>query len=180
MNYSLSIIAILFLTQGLCQDTIFWNMRDTLTWDDFKAVPNYASNAGAMTATGYRIEINPINKGTCVVISTFFECHRSWVFYLDSLSLAHENRHFRIAEIGRRRMIRELINTDFTGKNVNDEVKKVYARFRAEVVKMNEDFDAAVPDPRDPETEALYFQRIDTWLNELEEYSQDSVIIHLK
>ena len=97
------------------EETMTWNESRKLTWADFKAQPNYDSNAVALTASGITFGYSVKTSGKRIVdFSTTVEAHfypkKSWHFKdkSDAYILGHEQLHFDITELYARKFRQQL------------------------------------------------------------------------
>jgi len=110
------------------EEKIFWTDSLELSWEMFKEKRTGYSYMKAMTHSGIMYEVD-VNKGQMVInIKSYFIYGKSWVMkgYKKPELLAHEQIHFHIAEIYKRKLdeICEKYRVDYqTFKNKNYQQK---------------------------------------------------------
>ncbi len=108
-------LVLLFVGESSYDDTITWDASRKLTWLDFKAAPNFKSEAIALTASGitfgYSVKTSDarITDFSTTVEAEFYR-NKSW--YLkgkaDAYILRHEQLHFDITELYARKFRAQL------------------------------------------------------------------------
>jgi hypothetical protein len=85
-------------------DTITWDASRKLTWLDFKATPNYESDAVALTASGitFGYSVKTADQGIVdfsATVEAEFYPNKSWYIKEkgDDYILSHEQLHFDIS-----------------------------------------------------------------------------------
>jgi hypothetical protein len=97
---------LLAILHGNAQDTLWWKPAYKLTWNDFRGKPDLRSNFLALSSAG--ISYNIFYNKTSIQVSAeaFFVRSKSWrKFTADSSLLRHEQGHFDITEIYRRKLL---------------------------------------------------------------------------
>lgn len=124
-----------------------WRANDKLTWNNFKAAPDYSHPFAAITYSGmsYGFSADVVNGEIYVnyKVNCFFVASKSWVkrrYENDEKLLKHEQLHFDITELYTRKFREELSKMTFT-KNVKTEIKALYKRITNEKVSFQEKYD---------------------------------------
>lgn len=114
------------------KDTIFYDARRKLTWNDFKGAPPPQARWGAMTASGFSFNSSMEDDGSLltvnIVVYTFFIPHESWKRsdIHSAYHLEHEQGHFDITYIGACRLVAELKKARFTTANYQQRINAVF------------------------------------------------------
>src|SRR5690554_3197936 len=94
---------------------IYWNANRKLKWSDFQGSPSkYKTyvDKGYVAMTRPRLSVIPDLRDSVVIlnISNIFLRYESWSLkeYQTSLLLSHEQGHFDINEISKRRIVKEI------------------------------------------------------------------------
>jgi hypothetical protein len=105
-SYFLFFLLCTFQPSVVEEPVIVWNANYKLTWQDFKARPNRASSAVAITASGitFGFSIDEVDKKVvrfATEIETHFYPEKSWYKPKDANThiLGHEQLHFDITEL---------------------------------------------------------------------------------
>jgi len=165
------IIFILFFISSqflVAQDEeLLWNVDKKLTWNDFKATPDYNHPYAAITYSGmsYGFSADVINGEVYVnyKINCFFVANKSWVkkrYKGDKELLKHEQLHFDITELYTRKFREVLSKMTFTDK-VKSEMKAVYKRITKEKVSFQEKYDLETDHSKNKSAQKRWQLKID-------------------
>lgn len=113
------------------QEGIPWQPQFSLSWKNFTGTIPKGLTASATTASGISYDFSTFYEGNELKIdfrvSAYFYPNLSW--YKPELcndkTLLHEQLHFDITELFRRKMSKKLTTTKFT-KKVKEEVRQIY------------------------------------------------------
>jgi hypothetical protein len=148
----ISLVLIFFLSQLalFSQDKpdILWNSENKLTWENFEKRVGQGSFYKAFTYSGIRYNIDAPVDSIIITLEAYFLPNESWV-YLDSQTdrlLNHEQRHFDIAEVYRRRMREEMQKfkipvTEFMSHGYDDDAKEIFERLYGEMEAKQKEYD---------------------------------------
>lgn len=127
MQKSAFLIALLIIPIiGLAQQKISWKEGERLTWADFRAKPDNATNLKAITDSGMGISFTCEGGKPVVSITCNFNPERSWTKEHQSEALLrHEQLHFDITELYARK-IRKLLSTFTNCVELNKKIKQLY------------------------------------------------------
>jgi hypothetical protein len=115
-------------------DTIYHNANRPLTWDDFQGQPDEASEAGAVTASGFAYTANIRSSSKIfklnIFIYTFFNKKNSWKKpkIMSDYHLRHEQLHFDITRIAAQNFRTMLLAANFTRENYSQLLKSVWQK----------------------------------------------------
>ncbi|NRD20584.1 DUF922 domain-containing protein [Winogradskyella eckloniae] len=117
---------VLFISSETNEETLTWDAANKLTWADFKAKPDYDSDAVALTASGITFGYGVKTSGKRIVefsstVETHFYPNKSWYKKEESNVhiLRHEQLHFDITELYSRKLRQQI-----TKLQVNQNIKK--------------------------------------------------------
>ncbi|MES2647099.1 MAG: DUF922 domain-containing protein [Bacteroidota bacterium] len=127
----MKLLRIIFFLLLLCknlpsvaQDTLFWKAADTLTWNDFKGMPNRSARYLAISATGITYTYRYTDAGLNFQVRAFFVRSKSWRNYGTDLKvLKHEQGHFDITEIYARKLASQMQQLKPTKSNFRKSVE---------------------------------------------------------
>lgn len=150
MPYKSLILCLLLLvfTKNTNDEAMTWSEARKLTWSDFKANPDYNSNAVALTASGITFGYSVKTSGKRIVdFSTTVEAHfypnKSW--YLKNKSdkhiLGHEQLHFDITELYARKF-RQQLERLVVNQNVKEQMTRLHTAINEAVNETQKRYDA--------------------------------------
>ena len=125
---------------------IRWNEQRDLTWADFKAIPDESISFSANTNSGMGYTWNYSNSNGKPELNhevyTNFYPNLSWVKDIqnEEYLLAHEQLHFDISELHSRKLRMKLQEYEI-GRNIRQDLKKIYKAVESERVSMQNRFD---------------------------------------
>ncbi len=109
---------------------IAWDKNHTLSWSDFKGKADNYSSLDAYTMLGIELEVLGQKNGKVDMgVFGYFEKNKSWVKSKEKTAslLSHEQRHFDLCEIYRRKMIEKLeAKNPYSFKGFSDEVSAIF------------------------------------------------------
>ena len=121
-------------------DTIQWNENSQLNFSDFKAKP-FGSFQGN-TYAGITLDFNQDEKGIHLFLFTIFFCKNSFLKDTSINLLNHEQLHFDITEIYKRKLLQQLSQKDFSKeKNSSTAIQKIYNDVNVELNKEQDLYD---------------------------------------
>ena len=175
------VVFILFLMSFqflVAQDEeLSWSANEKLTWDNFKASPDYSHPYAAITYSGmsYGFSADVINGEVYVNynVNCFFVANKSWVkrrYLGDKELLKHEQLHFDITELFTRKFRATLSKMTFTD-NVKAEIKAVYKRITNEKVSFQEKYDLETDHSKNEAAQKRWQLNIDLELQKLLEFA---------
>lgn len=127
---------------------IHWSPQRKLTWDDFKGTLSATSyfNFGAVSSCDLKMETNRLSvfKKPKFYTEAVFNCYISWVRPRargDSTTLAHEQCHFDIAELYRRKLQQQLQQPGISVLELEEAVKRMSRDIGKQMAKRNDVYD---------------------------------------
>lgn len=126
-------------------DTVFYNPKRPLTWEDFTGRPRFNNYAASIFASISYEGNSWIEEGEVIVdlvFKTYMLKSSSWVKGTNnSYGLNHEQRHFDIARIIMERLKEKVSNMDLQPHNYDRKVSFHYLEAYREMNKMQEQYD---------------------------------------
>ncbi len=150
---------------------IRWNQESRLSINDFRGLPDDASKAVAITASGvsYQLaaEINNNEVHVDCNIGAYFYPNESWykVHLADGKTLGHEQLHFDISELMAREFRRRVKEKKFSA-NVKREVKVIYKEVTDSLNKLQNLYDKETNFSINDEQQELWRHKIAKALEE--------------
>lgn len=145
MKYSLFVL----LFFSIIGDTIFNDKF--IYWDDgfflkkchFKGKPELASTYSAVSYTGFSKSLFFEGSFVSVEIKSYFNCEKSWIkMELATIELLrHEQTHFNITEMYRRKLNEELLSFKFNMPKVKHQFDSIYEQSKSKLKFFQEKYD---------------------------------------
>lgn len=99
------------ITSSFAQkDLIRFNETELLKWSDFSGTIDSTSKFSAYALSYLGYDLIPFADGYILSTGAFLSPDSSWVRHRTEYGLVHENYHFKLTEIVRRRMLKEVYN----------------------------------------------------------------------
>ena len=133
-KYLFTFAVLLFSSQPTINKTesarIAWDKNYHLEWKDFKANVDRRSSLDAYTMLGLSLEVVSQNNGKIDMgVFGYFEKNKSWVKKSEKTKrlLAHEQKHFDLCEVYRRKLIKKLeANSPYSFDGFSNEVQTIF------------------------------------------------------
>lgn len=147
LGYLLFFLAIPMITFSQeKQEKIQWQEEFLLDWNDFKAQPDKSNSFSANTNSGigYSWSYSTASGKPVLLHEVFtnFYPNLSWVKEIKNKEylLAHEQLHFDISELHARKLRKALDDYEI-GRNIRQDLKRIYNNIESERVAMQNRFD---------------------------------------
>jgi signal recognition particle GTPase len=165
-------------------DHIYWNKTFTLEWTDFQGVPPDTKSSAALSniAIPYGFETYSDGRVTINVNACFIKS-KSWSIpkFQNNLLLQHEQLHFDIAELIRRKIVKALIDADITVDNAEAVMKSIMKHYWAgEYKQLQEQYDAESNFSRFISKQIEWNNKIAEELEKLDAYKYTELTLGLK
>lgn len=165
--------------------SIVWNENTDLTWNDFKARPNKVSHFKALTSTSISLGVNYENTTLTIDITNEFYPKKSWTKVEGEKSqnlLAHESLHFDISELFARKLRQKVLETKFKsrGQKLINEISSLYQETMRELEKVQRAYDKETDHSVKKEIQDKWELKIKKQLNELNKYSESTIVLQVK
>jgi len=156
-------------------NTIQWESDHKLEWQYFAGLPQAGSHHHALTASGISIDMKQSSEDSVsITIDANFYPKRSWLKKgkeTDHL-LNHEQRHFDIAEIYRRKLVKSILTSGILKtKSINEDIDKVYTDNDAALRSYQNKYDEETKHSQRQGIQDQWNTRVDEELLSLEEYN---------
>ncbi len=164
-------------------DRIYWSKNYTLEWIDFIAEAPQTKSAAALSSLALPYSVESYSDGKTVIqINACFVKSKSWVVpkHKNNLLLQHEQLHFDIAELNRRKIVKAITEASMTIESVNVVINAILEQFWSEDYKlMQEQYDS-------DSNYSLYIKKQIEWNNKvaeeleaLEDYKYTEIVLQL-
>jgi hypothetical protein len=148
-----------------------WSSNRRLTWDDYLAQPDPASDAAASTTTYLGIDYHFSSSGFSYKIDSRFSKTRSWGLYKTDYILAHEQGHFDIAEVYARKLNQRMSEYKFDRKTYQKDLKKIYDEVIEEKEETQNRYDRETRHSINKDKQYEWLDKIRVMLEETEEFA---------
>ena len=148
------------------KQVIMYSPVQLLTWSDFQARPNEASEAAAITNAGFGVKLafRQIENSAELLIrvNCSFSRKDSWVKknYKTDYILNHEQKHFDIAYIHTVIFMNKLRKAQYTVSNYVTVIEKIYNETAGEMSKMQNEYDGQTSHSRIPEKQSEWDAKV--------------------
>jgi hypothetical protein len=128
-------------------DTIYHEVKQRLTWKDFKGVPDTKHFGGAVTSSGYAFDADIKVENKVIYLNVgvyvFFTKSHSWKkpSINSDYHLLHEQLHFDITRLGAESFIKQLLTAKFTKENYNQVLESVFDKSYNENIALQHQYD---------------------------------------
>lgn len=159
------------------EPVLTWNDSYKLSWQDFKAKPNFADSAVAITASGitFGFSITQTDRDEVVSFSSEVHAHfypeESWykIERADDHILGHEQLHFDITELFARKF-RYQISQLKLSNSIRRQLKKIHNDINSELSQMQKKYDKETDFSRNFEFQAKWKIFIDAELKRFSKF----------
>lgn len=173
MIYFLFILIASIFPNEARQDNSFidWNPKRKLSWSDFKAPPDKAISAAALTSTDIKFDAGFENNSFKFHIHCMFVKNKSWGRVKNDYILQHEQGHFDIAEIYARKLNKILKSYKPQGNNPGKDVSKIYENIMQGYNEEQDLYDKETEFSKNHSKQEEWLRKIDGGLTELQDYA---------
>ncbi|MBO6880719.1 DUF922 domain-containing protein [Winogradskyella sp.] len=178
MQFKYIIIGLLFLFVGTTSndETMTWHEARKLSWADFKASPDPASDAVALTASGITFGYSVKTSNRRIVgFSTTVEAHfypaKSWYIKEkgDDHVLGHEQLHFDITELYVRKF-RKQLDRLVVNQNIKKQMEQIHVAINKALEESQKTYDAQTNHSINVEAQKYWEAFIAEELKKLDKY----------
>ncbi|MDB5190440.1 MAG: hypothetical protein JWQ96_3 [Segetibacter sp.] len=144
------LIIVIFISSGLTsysqQDYISWSKYKKIEWSAFKAKPDNTRPYAAMSAVGiyykYHATINGKSVKVRFQMDTRFDKLKSWsrLHQQTDYMLKHEQIHFDICELIKRKFKKEAESTVYT-TNYRNEIEEMFNKYSDWIHQLQQKYD---------------------------------------
>lgn len=145
--FSIALSQVLFSQEKTEGDLnrIYWSDWYRLEWNDFQAKPDNDVSVAALSSIALPYNLMSDGEGEVIVdINVCFIKNESWAKekQRNTVLLQHEQLHFDIAELHRRKVVKALLESQLTKGNYRDQIHDIMARFwKKQYREMQERYD---------------------------------------
>jgi hypothetical protein len=165
------------------EDTLLWEEDRPLLWSDFKASPNPAAEAVAITASGltFAYSISESERGVSsfkAEVSAHFYPDRSWVQMEQATDhvLVHERLHFDITELYARKL-RKALSSLTVNRQIAAQLKQTHDRINGELDRMQNAYDFETNHSINIAAQERWEQKVRQELEALQAYSNTRISV---
>lgn len=158
------------------QKKITWS-ETPLTWQDFEGDPDsksdYSANVNSGISYTWTFSTETGEPVLVYEVSSSFYPELSWkkqTINDPDYLLKHEQTHFDISELHARKLRKALENYQ-VGRNVRQDLKKIYQKIERERVKMQQQFDFETSHSENRDAELKWREFVSKELQNLQEYA---------
>ncbi len=154
-------------------DTIYYNPSQKLVWKDFKGSPNPASDALAITSSGFGYTSGASYRDGVVHVSVNVYCYfakqKSWVIKgrESDYALTHEQHHFDVTWIVTNSFMQKLKTAKFTWENYHQLLDALYQQTLQDLEKMQNAYDGETRNGRLEDVQRRWNKKISEQLKTL-------------
>jgi hypothetical protein len=160
-------------TPPLNSDTMYYSQAKKLNWLDFKGQPDKASDATAITFSGfgYNAGVKYLNgkMDISITVYCYFTKTGSWVIKgkETDYALNHEQHHFDITFLVACSFMQKLKEAKFTWANYNQLLDKIYSDSRRQLETFQNQYDGETRNGRLTERQSKWNAKITDQLKEV-------------
>jgi hypothetical protein len=174
---------VIFLFNGLAlnqapnplpESQITWVKDQPLTWNDFEGTPDNSTHLHAYTRTSLKTDfLSNTSNSAVLAVSGYFDKSESWVKpdqKTDRL-LVHEQRHFDMSEIYRRKLMQKLESFEgFSFKNFSKEASRIFNEIFQELTSEQKRYDQETQHSKIEDKQKAWGEYIDKELEKMKAY----------
>ena len=155
-------------------DTIYYNLKRKLSWQDFQGKVPSAAPWGAMTASGFSFNSSMEEDENRIDISvgvfTFFTKHDSWKKsnVNSPYHLEHEQHHFDITRLGAEKLVEEIRKAHFTKSNYRQLLHSIFDKVYNENLAWQHQYDLETKNSMDVEKQKGWNKKISDAIEKME------------
>lgn len=162
---------------------IFWEKGMQIEWKDFQGKANTDAKVAALSSIGLPYRFTTDGEGSMeVFVEVCFIKDESWSIdeLENNLLLKHERLHFDIAELHRRKIIKEIMNTKFNKKNYREKLDEIIEKYWIEAYRDVQDlYDKETNFSRVVKSQIKWNEKITKALKAHSEYTDSKISVNL-
>lgn len=161
---------------------IYWNAQKKIAWADFKGKADIESGHSAITDYGIFVNLKSQSDSIIFTVNCIFNKSTSWVKYgmETDLLLKHEQTHFDIAEVYARLLRKQLLETKFQYRAIQEDYTKMQKVNMDNCNKEQAIYDRETNHSNIKEKQIEWNEKIEKRLKELEPYKQFTITVAFK
>lgn len=162
---------------------ITWKTDQPLSWSDFKGKPDQNTPLHAYSMVGIKTDFvgSSGNQAELTVIG-YFDKTKSWVKddHKTGVLLAHEQLHFDLCEIYRRKLRKTLAgHKGFTYQNFSAEANRIFQENFQALTKEQQRYDRETQHSKLRDKQEAWAKFIDAELLKLQSHSGQTVVVQI-
>lgn len=160
---------------------IYWKENLSLNWGDFQGEPERNSNTAASSSIAIPYGFKTNNKGEVKVnLRVYFEKDKSWSKKQKQSNrlLAHEQLHFDIAELNRRKLVKALKEAKLNEENFKEKLENiVLEHWNGMYREMQDQYDRETDFSKNAAKQEEWRLKINHLLNRYSRYSDEAFLL---
>lgn len=169
----------------LAQDNnrIFWSDSVQLSWNDFQAKPADDQSIAALSSIAIPYSFETDGEGEISIqIQVCFVKDESWVKKAEQtpLLLKHEQIHFDIAELHRRKIVKALKEANFTKSNYKEKLESIVGEHWNKIYRNSQDqYDQETNFSQYIKAQLEWSKKLKRLLEEYKNYQEENFTVSL-
>lgn len=155
---------------------IEWSEDRKLEWADFKGIPDVSSKYSAETSAKIKYHTNYVSiiSRPKIFTSAVFYCYESWEMpsQATSLLLRHEQGHFDLCEVYRRKLEKDFVESKLSFKNFSTRINELLNKYNTLYEEIQKQYDEATNHGLNGNKQEEWTKSIAKELSDLEKYKQ--------
>ena len=143
------------------ENLILWSQNRKLIWADFKASPDASSSNAALTNAKILFSYEHDGETLKFKVRCGFDKTKSWGRVKTEYILAHEQKHFDIAELFARRLYKDLSEYKFKANTVDKDLNAIYQKVIQEHFTTQGEYDSQTDHSLKPEEQKKWDEKIE-------------------
>lgn len=162
---------------------IKWSEKK-MDWSDFQGpIPFGELKVKAISNCNIHLDWE-LNENDELIVSCYSYLNRKKSWYVKAAEsselLNHEQRHFDIAEINARLLVRDILNVNFkSASSINGKLKSLFYGAKLEMKHMQNEYDKETDLSRNTENQLKWNNKIDSLLLSSKSYSKEVYVIEI-
>jgi hypothetical protein len=157
---------------------IQWS-KHRLKWRFFRAAPDKASRASALTASNIEHKLSVSGNTAIFHFSSSFSPCLSWVKVKDATLLMHEQTHFDLTEYYKRLLVKEILDQKFSARDIAARVREIDDRVNRLRIQANEQYDRETNHSINWEKQKEWTKKVRKMIRKLRRYKKPDQTISL-
>lgn len=186
--FSFFLLAITLFSQDhksamLEENRIYWSEQVQLSWDDFRGEVEQDENVAALSSIALPYNLSSDGEGELIVqMRVCFIRDESWskVDEQNKVLLQHEQIHFDIAELHRRKVIKALQEVEMDKNNYKETIQNIMGRiWKKQYREMQDQYDKETNYSRVFKAQISWNKFLKEELDKYQAYSTDELKLSL-
>lgn len=165
------------------ENRIYWSEQVQLSWDDFRGEVEQDENVAALSSIALPYNLSSDGEGELIVqMRVCFIRDESWskVDEQNKVLLQHEQIHFDIAELHRRKVVKALQEVAMDKNNYKETIQNIMARiWKKQYREMQDQYDKETNYSRVFKAQIAWNKFLKEELEKYQDYSADELKLSL-